>query len=62
MSEPLPYGFGDEVAAELDVLPRAARVERARAVGAALAAALRWLRALRSVRPAPRAASRPARY
>jgi hypothetical protein len=61
MMEHVPYGFGAEVAAELEARLRAARVERARAVSAAFAAAFRWLRALSSALPASRAAPGPAR-
>lgn len=48
MREPLPYGLGNDAAAEVERLVRAARIERARAVRAGFASAFRWLRGLAS--------------
>jgi hypothetical protein len=56
MREPLRYGLEDEVAAEVERLVRAARIERARAVRAAFASAFRWLRGFAGARSRQRAA------
>lgn len=61
MRESLPYGFGDDVAAQVERLVHAARIERARAVHAAFAAAFRWLRGLSGTWPKHRTVSRPTR-
>ena len=55
MREPLRYRLGDDAAAEVERLVRAARIERARAVRAAFASAFRWLRGLAGARPRQRA-------
>ena len=55
MREPLPYGLGDHIAAEVERLVRAARIERARAMRAAFASAYNWLRGLASARARHRA-------
>jgi hypothetical protein len=54
MREPLPYGFEDVVAAQVERLVHAARIERARTVRSAFAAAFRWLRGLSSTWPKQR--------
>jgi len=61
MREPLPYGFEDDVAAQVERLVHAARIERARTVRAAFAAAFRWLRGLSGTWPKHRAAPGPVR-